>query len=85
MMTCRQLTELVTDYYEGRLSFLARIRFQLHLGLCIHCRRYVRQIWLTIKTLGGLPPEAVPDATRQELLERFRRFSAARPGSYPHS
>jgi len=81
MMTCRQLTELVTDYYEGRLSFFARIRFHLHLGLCLHCRRYVRQIWLTIKTLGSLPPETVPEETKQELLERFRRFSAARQTS----
>ncbi len=29
MITCRELTELVTDYLEGRLSIGQRLRFEM--------------------------------------------------------
>ena len=42
MLNCQQLTELVTDYLEGRLSFMTRLRFHMHVGMCSHCRAYLR-------------------------------------------
>lgn len=72
MLTCRELTELVTDYVEGRLSFLDRLRFQMHLGMCRHCRAYLRQFKQIIQALGKLPPESIPPEVQQALLERFR-------------
>ncbi|MBI3071983.1 MAG: zf-HC2 domain-containing protein [Deltaproteobacteria bacterium] len=72
-MTCKQLTELVTDYLEGRMPFWQRVSFQLHIGMCRHCRAYLRQMKLTITTLGKLPDEPMPPAVRDALLARFRR------------
>lgn len=71
MMTCRQVTELVTDWAEGRLGLLDRARFQLHLGLCRDCRAYVRQLKATARTLGRLPEPELPKALEEELLRRF--------------
>ena len=73
-LTCRELTELVTDYLEGRLSFSQRVRFQMHLGLCLDCRAYLRQMKQTIRTLGGLPAEPIPPHIQEELLRRFRNW-----------
>ena len=72
MLTCRELTELVTDYLEGRLPFMDRLRFRLHLGMCRHCRAYLDQIKQTIRTLGGVPSEGIPPDVRDALLARFR-------------
>lgn len=72
MLTCRELTELVTDYVEGRLSFLDRLRFQMHLGMCRSCRAYLRQLKQTIRALGELPPESIPPDVQRALRERFR-------------
>jgi len=72
MLTCKELTELVTDYLEGRLSLIQRLRLQLHLGLCRHCRAYLRQMRLTVGTLGRLPEEPLSPAMRERLLEQFR-------------
>ena len=47
MLTCKEITELVTDYAEGNLSFMDRVRFQMHIGMCRNCRRYVRQVKAT--------------------------------------
>ena len=71
MPTCRQVTELVTDYVEGRLSAWDRLRFQAHLGLCRGCRAYVRQMRLTARSLGALPPPALDGHVEAELLKRF--------------
>lgn len=77
-MTCRQVAELVTDWAEGSLSLADRIRFQLHLGMCRDCRRYVRQVRATAGALGLVPPPAIPPELEAELL---RRFEGWKPGA----
>jgi len=72
MLTCRELTELVTDYLEGRLSVGQRLRFEMHIGFCGHCRTYLRQMKQTIATLGSLRVEDIPKEASQQLLTRFR-------------
>ena len=72
MLTCQQLTEIVTDYVEGRMSFWQRTQVQMHLGMCRHCRSYLRQMKATVRTLGKLPQEQMPDDVKAELLKRFR-------------
>ncbi len=73
-MTCKEFVEIITDYLDGSLSLLNRIRFHLHLGLCLGCRVYLRQMKHTIETLGRLPDEPVPPAVREQLLQRFRTW-----------
>jgi len=72
MLSCKELTEIVTDYLEGRMSLMDRLLFQLHVGMCRHCRAYLRQMKLTIRTLGKLPAEPIPPGAREELLRRFQ-------------
>ena len=74
MLTCRQMTELVTDYLEGRLSWKDRFRFHFHLGTCRHCRKYLRQMTVAVRTLGRLPAVEIPPATMDALVERFRSW-----------
>jgi uncharacterized membrane protein len=70
VLTCCDVTELVTSYLEERLPFWQRVRFRLHTGLCRDCRQYIRQVRRTIHLLGALPEESVPDEVCQNLLER---------------
>lgn len=74
MLACREVTELVTDYVEGRLSWSDRVRFQLHVGMCRHCREYLRQIRTTQRLLGELPPQPPPPEVEAELVERFKNW-----------
>jgi len=71
MLSCQEMTELVTDYLEKRMSLLDRIRFQLHIGMCRYCRSYLDQMRLTIQTLGRLPSRDARPAVPEELLRRF--------------
>ena len=72
MLTCQQLTELVTEYLEGNLSFGQRLSFQFHVGMCRSCRSYLRQMRLPTTVLGHVPPIEIPDGVRAELLARFQ-------------
>jgi predicted anti-sigma-YlaC factor YlaD len=74
MITCQQLTELVTDYLERRLPLLDRMRFQLHLGMCRHCRAYLHQMRKTVETLGHVPPDPIEPEVRDQLLDQFRNW-----------
>ena len=76
-VTCQEFTEAITDYVEGRLSFRQWLRFQMHLGICVGCRRYLRQMKYTIHTLGKLPHQPVPPDVKEELLERFRNWKSS--------
>jgi hypothetical protein len=71
-VTCRELTEAVTDYLEGMLPFSRWLRFQMHLGLCGGCRAYLRQMRRMVRALGELPDAPPPADVRAELLRRFR-------------
>ena len=77
MMTCKELTELITDYLEGRLPLWDRVMFQMHLGMCTHCREYLRQMRTTVRTVGALPPEPPPPEVTADLLERFKDWKKA--------
>jgi anti-sigma factor RsiW len=78
MLTCREITELVTDYAEGNLSFMDRVRFQMHIGMCRNCRRYVRQVKATAAALGMLPAPELPPDLEQELMRRFESWKQTR-------
>lgn len=71
MLTCRELTEVITDYLEGRMSIMDRMRFRAHIGMCRHCRAYLDQMKHTIRMLGALPPETIPPDVRDQLLAQF--------------
>ncbi|HYD46977.1 MAG TPA: zf-HC2 domain-containing protein [Terriglobales bacterium] len=48
-MTCqRAIDEFLSDYLEDKLGRLERARFQLHLALCSHCRRYLETYRRTV-------------------------------------
>ena len=49
-----------------------RLKFELHVGMCRHCRHYLRQMKQTVKTLGRLPDEPIPAGVEEALLQRFR-------------
>jgi len=83
MLTCKELTELITDYAEGRLSLSRRIAFRLHVMMCRHCRAYLRQMKLTIRTLGAMPAGPVPSEVCEDMLKAFRTWKMTTRESQP--
>jgi anti-sigma factor RsiW len=71
-LSCRQLVELVTEYFEGGLSPQDRSRFEEHVMSCPPCRRYLEQMRQTIGLLGRIPEETVSPDAEEALVEAFR-------------
>ena len=73
MITCQELTELVTDYVEKNMSLVDRMRFQMHVGMCKSCRAYLKQMRATVDVLGSMPLDTnIPTDVKSELLSRFQ-------------
>ncbi len=76
MLSCREITELATAYAEGALPFRDRVRFLMHLSMCSNCRRYVKQLRLTVDAVGRVAQPVLkptPEAT-EALLRTFRNW-----------
>lgn len=74
MLTCKELSELVTDYLEGVMSLGQRLRFRLHIAMCRPCSNYVRQFKTTIRMVGMARSEMSAPGCSEELLRRFRNW-----------
>ncbi len=73
-MTCQELVELVTDYFEGAMPASERERFDEHLGNCPYCVIYLDQLRQVIATLGRLDAEPLSPQARDALLSGFRNW-----------
>jgi anti-sigma factor RsiW len=68
---CDQLVELVTDYLEGALHDATAAEFDAHLALCPGCAEYLEQIRETVRSLGRVSLDGLPDTARTRLLAAF--------------
>jgi anti-sigma factor RsiW len=73
-MTCQELVELVTDYFEDALSAEERTRFEAHLGGCSGCNVYIQQMRKTLELMGKLTADYLSDPARDELMSVFRQW-----------
>jgi predicted anti-sigma-YlaC factor YlaD len=73
-LNCRGLVELVSDYLDGTLSPGDSKLIDGHLDTCEGCRRYLRQMRITIATVGRLREDDLPAEMREQLLVAFRQI-----------
>jgi anti-sigma factor RsiW len=75
-ISCRELVELVTAYFEGALSLEDRLRFENHIAACDGCTTFVEQMRRTIELTGMLRVDDVTPAAERALLHAFRDWRA---------
>jgi anti-sigma factor RsiW len=80
-LTCQELVEVVTAYWEDALPPGERARFEAHLRVCAPCRRYLDQLRQTIALTGTLTDAAIAPALQDELLAVFRAWKNPQPGA----
>jgi anti-sigma factor RsiW len=68
-LTCRELVDLVTDYFEGALTIAERRRLEQHLATCLGCETYLEQMRQTIRATGRLREESLEPETRERAAE----------------
>ena len=75
--TCRDMSELVTDYMEHATPLRTRFGMWLHLLQCEACRRYFDQVRRTVRLLGSrssaAPDRQIADRVLTAVRERDQR------------
>jgi predicted anti-sigma-YlaC factor YlaD len=78
-LPCIEVVELVSDYLDGGLDPELRRRVEEHLALCPSCRLYVEQVRDTVRALGRLPAQEMPEGAIAELETAFAEFRRRGP------
>jgi anti-sigma factor RsiW len=78
--TCRQLTDLVFDYLNDKLTPAAKLDFEQHLSLCPDCVSFLKTYKKTVATTRSIKAERLPLMVRENILaflrKRIRRIGA---------
>ncbi|MFT5432302.1 MAG: putative anti-sigma-YlaC factor YlaD [Myxococcota bacterium] len=83
MLTCRELTDVVTAYLEGRLPAWTRMGIWMHIQMCSHCRRYFRQIDKIRLETGKMPPLEMPADVAHSMNDIFAQAHALTKDAAP--
>jgi hypothetical protein len=76
-LSCQELVELVTDYFEDALAPAQRARFEAHVAECRGCELYLEQMRATIElTRATAPLQERPEVAG--LMEAFRGWKRGR-------
>jgi anti-sigma factor RsiW len=73
-LPCRDFVELATEYLEGALSVEQRLVVERHLAFCDPCVDYLEQMRASIRAVGALREEDVPQPVMESLVEAFREL-----------
>ena len=81
-MTCAELSEAVTAYFDRALARSARDRFEAHRSSCPRCQLLVEEWQAMVGSLARLSDRStgVTGPDRERLLALFREHGFHRPG-----
>ena len=78
-ITCKDLTEVLTEYLEGTMAPEDRAVLEAHLLLCEGCATYVEQMRQVLRTVHALQVDEVEATAPDSLLEAFRAWKRGEP------
>jgi predicted anti-sigma-YlaC factor YlaD len=70
--TCREMSELVTDYMERAVSRRTRLDMWWHLLRCEACRHYFDQVRRAVRLLGSRPNRPPDPAIEDGVVAAVR-------------
>jgi len=76
---CREITQLISESMDRKLTLRERITMRLHLKICVLCGRYLKQLMYVREAVhhhaahleNGASPE--PPSLSEEARERLKR------------
>jgi hypothetical protein len=71
--SCKEITDLVLDYLNDKLTPRIKREFVQHLRLCRDCVSFLNTYKKTVAAAGTIKPEDVPANVRENLLAFLRK------------
>jgi predicted anti-sigma-YlaC factor YlaD len=72
MLSCKEVVAHSEALLEGEASLLKRIQIRMHLRVCEHCTRYIRQLSLMLRAFRRLHPRTGDDRVG-EIMDAVHR------------
>ena len=60
LLSCKEVSQLVSQGLDGRLGLLERVRLRLHLAICDGCSNFKKQMLFLRKALSRLAQQSKP-------------------------
>lgn len=76
MLSCKQVVDRTDHLLAGEMPWRQRLGIFAHLALCVHCRRYLRQVRVLLAALPHLRPRAT-EAQIDAVMARLHQPDAA--------
>jgi Putative zinc-finger len=57
MLKCKDVGENASSYVDNTLTWREKLSWYMHLAICHHCRRFIRQLRMTITFSHALKVE----------------------------
>lgn len=64
MLKCKQVAEQASDYLDKDQSLMQRLSWRMHLFMCKHCRRFVKNLRLTCEMAAQ---KELPEGSDKEV------------------
>ncbi len=61
MLSCKQVVDDADHLLAGEVTLRRRLSIRLHVLMCVHCRRYLRQLQLLLAALPHLRARTRPE------------------------
>jgi len=68
--SCRRVSEMASDNVDKPITGVRWFKMKLHLLICVNCRRYAQQIFLTKKVIESTEKAPTPCPQLQEKVEQ---------------
>ncbi|HJV90336.1 MAG TPA: zf-HC2 domain-containing protein [Holophagaceae bacterium] len=88
LLTCRDVTALLTEFQEGSLRLDLRLRMKAHLALCPPCRAFLaslRTLPRLVSRLTAGPEEPGLEGLLQGALDRIQAREGRQPSHHPEA
>jgi predicted anti-sigma-YlaC factor YlaD len=74
MLTCKEVDSFLYDFHQGKLTYVEKIKFTLHLSMCRECQAYVQSYKNTIRMSQSAfirqdPVEKIPEELIDVILK----------------
>jgi hypothetical protein len=70
--TCKQMTDLMFDYLNDKLSPKVKRDFQQHLRICPDCVNFFDTYKKTVSVTRAIRPEDIPPRVKNNILDFLR-------------
>jgi len=71
--TCKELTELISDYVTDQLEPSLKREFEQHLSICPDCVNFLNSYKKTVALTVALEPTTLPAKVRNNVLDFLRK------------